>query len=326
MPSYVTHTLFGMEVRQHLFQLYDIDIVDIINKNPVAFQWGTQGPDILFFKNGFRRAPNPLGDFGAKMHKTKNAQLFETMRQYLVAHPEDNGAKAYVFGFVCHYYLDRAVHPYVYFMQEKMRNTYDSSLPYGIHMKLETDMDTAMYREKVGGNIRKFHLDDTLITSDEQLNAVGRIQSSVVASLYGGEYPVEDYVMCMKNGFKKEKFMFDPTFFKSYLFCRFLEITRGEIHSQSANCRPKEVDYDILNTSKATWCNFRKKTEVTTQSVVELFDEAAKEGAEFIQKLYKCVVDDQPLGLSEDIPTFDDGNPDVFGMDHTIISTRRGGW
>ncbi len=313
MPSYITHTLFGQDVLQQLQEDGAQDAANIIKANATAFQWGAQGPDILFFKNGFKKAPNPLGDYGAKMHKIKNSELFYAIQEYLATPDVPDAAKAYAYGFICHYCLDSRIHPYVYFMQEKLRHTYDSSLPYGIHMKLETDMDTAIYQKKVGGNIRAYKMDPALIEEVEQLNAIGDFQSAMLKKVYGAEFDAKDIVLCIQNDFKKERFVFDVTFYKSFLFFKILEAMRGEKNSQSVNCRPKKVNYDVLNEKHDVWFNFRDKTQPLHTSVLDLFAEGTQKASEMIQQMQAAVHGDMTLQFAEDMPTFDDGNPDVFG-------------
>ncbi len=315
MPSYVTHTLFGQSVLKSLLAAKEDAAARIIQDNPAAFQWGAQGPDILFFRNGFKRAPNPLGDYGARMHKTKNALLLEAMREYLSQNGGNGAAAAYVSGFLCHYCLDRAVHPYIYFMQEKMRDRYHSSLPYGIHMKLETDLDTAMYLRQAGGNIRAYRMDPQLIEAKSQLKAIGELQAHVISKVYQGDFQPEDIEACIVNAFKKERFMFDPTYVKSWLFCKLLDLIRNERNAQSANCRPKRVNYDILNLGRQEWHNFRVKGAARHESVPELFDAAVQAAAALIGQMWQAAAEDRPLGLDDDIPTFDDGNPAAFGLE-----------
>ena len=315
MPSYVSHAIFGKNVISKLERMRKASIVEIIKANPVAFQWGAQGPDILFFRDAFdKKRTSDLGDYGARMHKTKTAELLSAFVEYASAPNTTDAEKSYIYGFYCHYALDMSVHPYVYYMQEQWRPYYESSLPYGIHMKIETDMDTAMFNKYIGGNIRKYVMDPSLKNDKRQIDAIANVQCHVLQKVYDGHFTANDIYSCIKNDFNREKFMFDPIYIKSYLYTKYLELTHHEKNSFCANCRPKKIKYDVLNEDKKTWYNFRLKGKPINKSVPELFEGAEEVAAKLIIDTDKSITEYVEMNFYSEMPTFDDGNPQVFGL------------
>ena len=315
MPSYVTHVIFGQNVLSRLEKMNKASLAAIIKSNQVAFRWGAQGPDILFFRDAFdKKKTSNLGDYGALMHKTKTDELLSALVDIIRAYGTSDAEKAYIFGFFCHYALDVSVHPYVYYMQEKWRPSYESSLPYGIHMKIETDMDTAMFNKYMGGNIRCYKMEPELKTDRRQLDAIAKVQCSVLEKIYGGHFSFEDIYKCIENDYNREAFMFDPTYIRSYLYARFLELSHHEKNSFCANCRPKRIKYDVLNENKELWYNYRLKGKPQYASVLEIFDSAADMALKLIVESSNFESQQLKMNFYPEMPTFDDGNPQVFGL------------
>lgn len=314
MPSFITHALIGSQIRQ---RLSNSKVSGVISQFPVAFDWGAQGPDLLFFRYGFKRKPNPLGGLGTRIHKEHTPELFAEICRYLSSlqgTERFEPALSYVCGFVCHYCLDKNIHPYVYFMQEKLRSRYYSSVPYGIHMKLETDIDTALYTNLTGdSNIRHYKISPTLIQKEADIQAMCDFFSHILHANYQAEYPSEEIKPCAPNQFRKETFMLEPTGFISGIACKWMDLTRGQHNVQCANCRPRQVKYDVLNLEHTPWKNFRKKDALHHESVLDLLNLAQDEAIDLIGKIDECVRGGQPFPLT-DMPTFDDGNPDKWGM------------
>ncbi len=315
MPSYVTHIIFGQNVLSKLEKIGESSSAAIIKSNQVAFCWGAQGPDILFFRDAFdKKRVSNLGDYGALMHKTKTNELLSALVDIIGSSDATDAEKAYIYGFFCHYALDMSLHPYVYYMQEKWRPNYESSLPYGIHMKIETDMDTAMFNKYIGGNIRCYKMNPALKSDHRQLDAIAKVQCCVLEKIYGGHFSVEDIYKCIENDFNREVFMFDPLYIKSYFYAKFLEFSHHEKNSFCANCRPKRIKYDVLNENKLLWYNFRLKGKPQHTSVPEIFDAAVDVAVNLIVESSGSKSQQLKMNFYPEMPTFDDGNPQVFGL------------
>lgn len=314
MPSFITHALISEQIRQ---AVTDQQVSDAIQKHPAAFAWGAQGPDLLFFRYGFKKTPNFIGPLGTRIHKERTPEFFQEVCRYLVANKGTDHFEAdlsYLCGFVCHYCLDRAIHPYVYFMQEKMRDQYYSSVVYGIHMKLETDLDTALYQKLTGDrNSRHYKLDHSLIERDADIDALCSFFSHILNYFFGECYPPEEIRPCVINQYKKEAFMLEPTGIVSFLGCKWMDFTRGQRNVQCANCRPRRVNYDILNLEHSQWKNFRLKDVPRQESVPELLAGAKEDAVQLIAQVAGHVRSETPFPPME-MPTFDDGNPDLWGM------------
>ena len=107
MPCLYAHTLFGFSVRDRLPQ----PLAALLARNEAAFLAGLPGPDIYFFD----RFPPPLlhpheKRTGNALH---NAPADTVFAQLLSLAAGDEALLAYTLGFLCHYALDSAIHPFV---------------------------------------------------------------------------------------------------------------------------------------------------------------------------------------------------------------------
>lgn len=170
MPAFVTHELLGTQV----FSMLDEPIAEMLELNPSPYFWGLQGPDLLFFRDAvFGRSMLPK--YGNIMHTQKTDELFAAMSCYLNLHKgrkQYETLAAYILGFAAHYCLDREAHPYVYFKQIQKERVLDDDLKRGVHMRIESDIDTAFYEMKTGKNIRKYRPASRLFGSEWEYEVI----------------------------------------------------------------------------------------------------------------------------------------------------------
>jgi hypothetical protein len=144
MPASFTHQSFGNDVleRGGFMQLLAYKQI---------FNLGCQGPDLLFYFHPTKK--NPINQKGGKMHQDKARGFFE---ESLVAvkKREDLSMLAYLCGFVCHYALDHACHPYI--------NKIVDEKHFG-HFAIERDLDLAMIQR-----VHPEHLSVAKDFTDEQ--------------------------------------------------------------------------------------------------------------------------------------------------------------
>ena len=106
-----------------------------------AFRLGAQGPDPLFligmFPLSLKSRPSKLA--GA-MHKRRTGQFICALARE--AKKAGDVERAYVLGYLTHYAMDSAVHPYVYSQSYDKKGRYSSPK----HMSMERGWDTEMWR------------------------------------------------------------------------------------------------------------------------------------------------------------------------------------
>ncbi len=308
MPSFVTHVLFGQMVKD---SLCDSPVFSWIDSNPAAYEWGTQGPDILFSHGGFSGKPDVLEEYGRYFHEQKTSELIHKMSCYLINQKDTENflpSASYIFGFLCHYVLDKTVHPYVYYMQEKFRPQYRSSVPYGIHLRLESDLDTAFFHLITKEDVRHFPMNKGLMADQMARSAAENLYVFLLKEVYHGDFSAEDIRLCFNNFYRKERVMLDPTGFFSFIFAKSLELVHRQLNTYCASFRLGKITYDILNLEHRTWKHFREPEVFHNESVPDLICHAVPEACQFILQMTDCIQKGEPFFQEEMLP-LDDGNP-----------------
>ena len=114
MPAMYAHDTFGRKVAAKLPNSAKWPIL----RYPQMFRVGLQGPDVLVFYNPF--AVHPVGDLGRSLHQ-KTAKAFFTHARTVWQNSGKSPAQlSYLMGFLCHFMLDSACHPYVNAQSERI--------------------------------------------------------------------------------------------------------------------------------------------------------------------------------------------------------------
>lgn len=133
MPDFAAHSIFG----EMVFPREEVQALIGGEVEAAPWRWGLQGPDPLFFLS----AASPAG---GRMHRGAPEGMTAAMLRQLLALPEGPArrtAAAWMAGFLCHYALDRAVHPYVLSRLEEMAPRMPGARGNACHYQIETDMD-----------------------------------------------------------------------------------------------------------------------------------------------------------------------------------------
>lgn len=309
MPSYIAHRFFGERVAK---ELRDFPGTNNINQHRTAFLWGVQGPDLLFY------LPNNQDPFfnsiGGVMHRCRTDRLLNAISKLLIEHkhsPCYSALASYTYGFLCHYCLDKNVHEYVYWRCEQIKDNYKTTSPFGVHIKLETDMDTVFYREFTGGNVRCFKLENELLNKKDSIDAIALFHTRIIEEVY--EYSISPEIIksCIPRFFAREKGSFDPTGIVSWIRLRLKEIRAREYHTFTANWRTAHVRGDVLNKEHTPWHNLWYPEKTFTDSVLDIFERSVKEAAEIIQVMEEHADSGVPFEKRHMV-SFDNGNPKYY--------------
>lgn len=130
MPANYAHKVFGAKVYRKL----EPETKQLIQKNLPYFLIGLHGPDILFFhRPGSKSA---IGDYGRLLHHTAFKDFFLRARDVLLTSPDDEKL-VYMYGVLCHLFLDGYCHPWVKEAKELCGVT---------HGLLETELERELLR------------------------------------------------------------------------------------------------------------------------------------------------------------------------------------
>lgn len=126
MPAAYTHYRFGKDVLNCL----PLTCKKILTENRALFDIGLHGPDILFYYKPLSH--NPVNRLGYGMHERPADEFFRKAADLYKNTEDPDAFRSYLYGFICHFALDSACHPYI----EKMEH--DSGLS---HAEIETELE-----------------------------------------------------------------------------------------------------------------------------------------------------------------------------------------
>lgn len=129
MPSLYAHYRFGQEVRGALKNREK----RIVETYPELFLIGLHGPDILFYYHPL--TSNFVNQTGYDMHDKAGREFFEYAAKVVRKYSNHGAYLSYVYGFICHFALDKACHGYI---DEKIAESGVS------HAEIETEFDRAL--------------------------------------------------------------------------------------------------------------------------------------------------------------------------------------
>lgn len=107
MPTTYTHYRFGQEVLARL----DEKTATIIRNYKELYDSGLHGPDLLFYYHALRS--NDVVRLGNRLHDLPGKVFFENALSVLEKAPHPGPSLAYLYGFLCHFALDRRCHAYI---------------------------------------------------------------------------------------------------------------------------------------------------------------------------------------------------------------------
>ena len=246
-----------------------------------AFCWGAQGPDFLFYGWPLRKKQN-LAVLGSRMHKGDPAPLFAAMRAYCAEHAGDDAVRSYVLGFLCHYSLDRTVHPYVYAGIRELKKIYPERPGLFLHSQIETALDNITLRFESGGLPTSFDLKRTVPRDPEAQRRIAALYGYLLRAL--SREPVEPAALlgAMRNcrfvcglqndrtGCKKEFFGgAERRFGRYWVSCFFHGLTEDD-------------DYDYANVSGTPSSDPKPRRE----TYLDLYLRSAAESLDFISRFF----------------------------------------
>ena len=134
MPAIYAHDRFGEAVISHL----PLSLRETLQKYPIALHLGFQGPDILFYHKPLKK--NPIKTKGMDIHHIPANVFFIEQAKRLISENErldPSPYLSYIAGFLCHFLLDVALHPYIYEIE-------DTGISHG---KIESEFDKYLLKK-----------------------------------------------------------------------------------------------------------------------------------------------------------------------------------
>lgn len=179
MPALVSHFMFA-DSALHEAQPY---LAKAIEAAPLAFRWGAQGPDVLFFHHPLTE--NNVNRTGHQMHEERVGRMFQALTAEC-ARSHTPEATAYLLGYCCHYILDRSAHPFVtYIANYRIDPLYPQLSLSAQHNLCEAELDRALIAAAHGGNPADYPAHMILSYDNKTAAILSGILSRAIWTVYG---------------------------------------------------------------------------------------------------------------------------------------------
>lgn len=183
MPGFIAHLSFG---EQSISFIESNETREIIASHQTCFNLGLQGPDIFFY-----HIPAYLfykKNIGRVMHNTNVMLFFDRLfdaRNSFEDNHERAICDAYILGFIGHYSLDVACHPYIYFKSDHFNNLKRGGVyDFGKHVSLETDIDHVLLDHYKGILPSKFNYAASVKPSDIEQEIISKLLFNAINNTY----------------------------------------------------------------------------------------------------------------------------------------------
>ena len=268
MPDVALHAVFGREVRA------EMDSGTAAHIREIPYTFALFGPDLWFMYQPWKRREGR----GRRMHTTRTGEFLTSLakRARESAHPDE--LFSYLAGFLCHYALDAATHPYIIHMTEEK-----TKFPRG-HMSFEHTLDR-LEMERAGVWGERHPVTDHYFPKLRLPECMKEDIDTVFRDVYGWDN-------CWKA--------LNASCPRYRLCYRVLENPRGmftRIAGWSGKAALKSMTYihshfegtDVENRAKALWTHSHEASEQSTAAFDELKDAARRDAAEMIQAAYRYI-------------------------------------
>ena len=268
MPDVVFHSEFGRDVRRALPD----DIRSALEDAPYTF--ALFGPDAWFMWRPWMRQEGR----GRRMHTTRPGAFLMALADRAASLESPDALFSYLAGFLCHYAMDTACHPYIIWKTE-----FETKLPRG-HMSFEHSLDYRKLRRESRWNGPR------PITSDF-LPAL-RLPESIRADIddiYLEIYGWEHCWKALNAAWKRFRLAYKVIEKDNGWFTRFARLTGHPRLNSLTYTLSHFNDADVENESHAEWHHSHDDSIVSTASFAELRDEAFANALELIGAAWRYV-------------------------------------
>lgn len=287
MSSITTHYFFGEEmVRRFSDFLPDEACRE-------AFLFGNQGPDPLFFCFTSLES-RKIRSMGLWIH---DKHCMAALKELLKPWGGENPAliRAYQMGMLCHYALDRNVHPYVYRTEPLLLASGVVDRDYRFpHSRIESNLDVILLHH-LGSSAYEFNPADVLPESALIDGTIGAFYRRLARKIYDWDIPTKEFVRTFANMRFVERLLHSKLGIKRRVISPIDHYVLGDSFYRAMSLT--DLDYhrfDYANVAHDEWVN--RKGETVTWDLFELLQDALADAEQMIWSWLDGIPVDQLSG------------------------------
>lgn len=278
MAGTITHAYFSMDVYNSLNENKK-DILKDYKNNLRVF---AQGHDIFSFSSLKK---------SELFHNKKTSDFFINMIKYIKDNElyNDGEILSYLYGYICHYVLDKNIHPFVTYktgrFNKKDKNTYKYR---SVHSDMETYLDSYFIRSKE-------NIEPGVFKSHKFALNPNKFSSSLLDLIdytFKKTYDYDNVGIIYYKGIKKMHILYallrnDRFKIKKAMYSTVDKITPKSFYKfRPISFHYKKGEKDkYLNLDNKKWNHPMDKNEIYTTSAIDIYNNSVKEAVDIINKL-----------------------------------------
>ncbi len=269
MPDCAVHTSFCRAVRAVLSAEAGEKI------RTVPYEFAAFGPDPWFVYRPWEKKQEARG---RRMHTTRTGAFLTALAVQARESKDPDLLYSYLAGFLCHYALDTAAHPYVIY-----RTTEEFKYK-GCHRMLEHSMDNLlMQREGTAGG--KHPVTDHYMAKMELPAEMTEDLDAVYGRVYGWKHVRKDLNSSYRRFRLCYRFMENP----KGILARLARLTGSEILKSLAYSESVLNEADVDNDENKIWLHSHDETIRSEESFADLQKKATDRASGLIESVYRFI-------------------------------------
>lgn len=287
MPAFVSHYIHAKSVEEKIKALDpETDFSE------TAFSFGAQGPDFLFSHKVWLTlvGGDNLNPLGSALHQCNTGKFFGLMKEYYETQDCDKDVVlSYIYGFLCHYALDRNTHPLIYAIQAEYTKAYqmENVIPFSIHNIIEFNIDTMLLKSEFGHSDGRTFNNSAVIPCDEHvIEEISKLMAYVVPRSVGHQAEEEDYKDAFHHMIFTQKVLYDPKGIKRGLLNLpqkpLMKVT-GPLLIGMLRQKKCDSDWDYMNLTHKEWAMVYAPEKKSTASFMDLYRVAQDDAIDLVK-------------------------------------------
>ncbi len=300
MPDILTHIAYADEVLEHL---EDRQLRGQIKKRMELFRFGAQGPDFFFYHDFLSRKKDDVNAVGNLMHETYTGEfLKQFFDSFLLKETKEAffyDLLSYYLGFVCHYTLDKTVHPFIYcysgynFSEGKEKGRHSA-----LHKKMENHIDVYVWQIKKHKRACTERVHRLIKIEKRTQYPIMDYLHKMITHIYKTNLSVTEIEDSYRHMIKALKLLYDPIGIKKALLY-ILESVKGKSIDIGKPLYSAEIEESkkYLNLDKRVWAHPLDASIQYNTSFIELYTCAVREGTDMIAQIAELIHKKTPIGM-----------------------------
>ncbi len=292
MPSSMTHSYFAVDVYNKLNDQSKYKIEGYVNK----LKTYSLSTDPYMFYNLFIGKKNKkVANIQKISHTTKTKEYFINMIKYIINNNLENDKEiiSYLYGSISHYFLDKTIHPFIFYKTGIFNKNSKSTYKYNaLHEEMEYYIDIYMIynREKTIPKNYKIYKD--IFNIDKLGIELSKMIDTIMKETYDVDNAALIYTKSLKDMYIFNKiFNYDKTGIKKKIYKLIDYIQPNKFIKKQELSFNVEYDKKIhyLNLDKKEWNHPCDINESYNYSFIELYMIALKQCVNCINDITKMI-------------------------------------